>query len=638
MFVSIDKDKCVGCNACIRVCPVKEANEAHLAEDGLHSIVNINKDKCISCGECVKKCEHGARVYEDDTDRFFGALKGRVNITVIVAPAFRLTEPDADAMLAFLRNELNVKLIYDVSFGADICTYMHLKAVKEKVVRKIVSQPCAATTEFILKHRHDMIQSLSPVHSPISCTAVYLRKYMNITNDIACISPCIAKKFEFNETGLVQYNVTFKRFAEYIRKHYPHFDKEATFRFDNPDCYCGKIYPKPGGLKECLLHAEPSLTVRNCEGISHVYDALDYYYYNAKENERPAVFDILSCANGCISGPGTNFEEADMFRYLSAADRLSSESFEAREGQTAKSFNKTIDKQFDLFDKKLKFEDFIRDYEPKKTEEKQITEQDVKDAYTALLKTTKAEQNFNCGACGYDSCEEMANAIAMGRNVPQNCHQFNVRQAGVAVQQAVAASDAAKAQNNMIIGVIDDIVGDINMIRNDTNSIGERCEVNKTSMVAVEQKLEMLRGKCAEIDGAIQGIIHVNDLYNKMAGAIRTITEQTHILSLNASVEAARAGAAGKTFQVVAGEIRSLAANTKATTKTVEENDEVVKGETAKVLKIAEDIERMVNELAQVMEEVQENLNKTNSIGENIETVAEEITSSTDELRRMTNQ
>ena len=637
MFVSIDKDKCVGCNACIRACPVEDANEAFLAEDGIHSIVSINKDKCISCGECVKKCEHGARLYEDDTDRFFAAIKGRVNITVVVAPAFRLTEPDADAMLAFLRDELNVKLIYDVSFGADICTYMHLKAVREKVVRKIVSQPCAALTEYVLKHRHDLIPSLSPVHSPIACTAVYLRKYMNITGDIACISPCIAKRFEFEETGLIQYNVTFKRFAEYIRKHYPNFNKDAQFKFDNPDCYCGSIYPKPGGLKECLLHAEPELSVRNCEGVPHVYEALDYYY-NAKENERPAVFDVLSCANGCISGPGTNFDEKEMFRFLSAADRLSAKSFEEREKQTTVSFKKKTDKQFEIFDKKLRLEDFIRKYEPKKIEKLQVTEQDIKSAYAALLKTTKTEQRFNCGACGYESCEEMAYAIAKGINIPQNCHQYTARQSGIATQQAIAAGDAVRAQNKMIVGVIDDIVSDITLIRDNTNRIGEQCDGNKDAMASVEQKLEMLRGKCAEIGDAVQGIIHVNDLYNKMADSIRTITEQTHILSLNASVEAARAGAAGKTFQVVAGEIRTLAANTKATTKVVDENDVLVKGETAKVMKIAEEIEEMVNELAHVMEEVENHLNETNRTGSTIESVAEEITTSTEELRRMANQ
>ena len=244
----------------------------------------------------------------------------------------------------------------------------------------------------------------------------------------------------------------------------------------------------------------------------------------------------------------------------------------------------------------------------------------------------------NCGACGYESCEQMAFAIAKGINVPQNCHQFTSRQSGIATQQAIAAGDAVKAQNNMIIGVIDDIMGDITLIRDNTSLISEQCQGNKGSMVAVEQKLDFLRSKCAEIDSALKGIIHVNDLYNKMTDSIRTITEQTHILSLNASVEAARAGMAGKTFQVVAGEIRNLAAKTKATTKTAEENDQIVKGETAKVMKIAEEIEEMVNELAKVMEEVEEHLNETNRTGEKIETVAEEITTSTDELRRMTNQ
>ena len=306
-----------------------------------------------------------------------------------------------------------------------------------------------------------------------------------------------------------------------------------------------------------------------------------------------------------------------------------------RKAQTTTSFKKKLDKQFEYFDKKLKFEDFIRDYEPKKINEIQLTEQDVKDAYTALLKTTKADQTFNCGACGYNSCEQMAIAVAKGINVVQNCHQFSVRNANVATQEAIAANDAIKAQNRLTMDVIGDIIGNVDLIRDNTNYIGVQCENNKSSMDDVEKKLELFRRKCNDISEAIKGIIHVNDLYNKMAESIRSITEQTHILSLNASVESARAGAAGKTFQVVASEIRSLAASTKATTRTVADNDELMQNETAKVLKIAKDIEKMVDDLAKVMDEVQAHLNETNRTGEAIENVSESIAASTQELRNM---
>ena len=633
MFVSIDKDKCIGCNACIRVCPVFEANEAVLAEDGKHSIVHINQDKCISCGECVKSCVHGARKYKDDTDRFFAAIKGKVDLTVIVAPAFRITEPDANAMLAHLR-ELGIKRIYDVSFGADICTYMHIKALKEKRVRKVVSQPCAAITEYVLKHRHDLIPSLSPIHSPISCTAVYLRKYMGIKGDIACISPCIAKGFEFEETGLVQYNVTYKRFVEYMEKNYK-YDKNAYFKFDNPDAFCGKIYPKPGGLKECLLHAVPGLDVRNCEGVGHVYKELDYYY-NAKEGERPVVYDVLSCANGCISGPGTNFSEKDIFRYVSKASRIGEDSFERREKQTA-GWPKA-DKQFQEFEKKLRFEDFVRKYEPKNIKERLITEQDLKGAYSLLMKQTYTEQHFDCRACGYKSCEEMAIAVAKGLNVPQNCHQYSVKQAEFAASKIENANNEIRNRNRLIVDAVSGISGNIERICENTDVIAEHCEGNSAEMKDVETKLELLRGKCAEINEAVAGIIKVNEIYHKMAGSIRNITEQTHILSINASVEASRAGAAGKTFAVVAGEIRNLAANTKSTTAVVDENDELVKAETSRVLKIASEIEETVKILAEVMSNVDNNITSTTETGNVIEAVAEEIKTATEELYAIANQ
>lgn len=626
MYVTVNEDKCIGCNACIRVCPVHEANQAIPSKNGNHSVISVNKNMCISCGECVKHCHHGARSFIDDTDRFFADLKNGKKLTVVVAPALRLTEPGSDAMLAHLR-KLGVELIYDVSFGADICTYMHIKAIKEKKVSKVMSQPCAALVEYILKHRHNMIPMLSPVHSPIACTASYLRKYAGIKGDIACISPCIAKKFEFEETGLIQYNITFKRFVDYMKNNFK-YDKNEKFSFNNVPAYCGKIYPKPGGLKDCLLDAMPELDVRNSEGVSHVYSELDYYAA-ADASDRPDVYDILSCSHGCISGPGTNFEESKIFSYMKKAESLEARSFKERHNQ--KSFN--VDKQFRWFEKNLKLEDFIRHYTPKDTNNHEANSMAINSAYAALMKTSHSEKHFDCGACGYKSCEEMASAIAKGINIPENCHQFAIKKMELESRNANEASQTIHTRNEQIISTIGEITDDIEKICEDTNEINNLCLNNSNEMNNINEIINILNSKCEDINSAANGIININKQYREIAQSIKGITDQTHILSMNASVEAARAGEAGKSFSIVAQEIRTLASNTRSATNTIYESEKLVNIETAKVLEVAKEIEQVADNINNAISNITENIDETLSSGKIIKETAENIRSSADRMR-----
>ncbi len=96
-------------------------------------------------------------------------------------------------------------------------------------------------------------------------------------------------------------------------------------------------------------------------------------------------------------------------------------------------------------------------------------------------------------------------------------------------------------------------------------SIGEISRQAETATVVVRQASDNAR----ETDGIIAGLSRAADRIGDVVALIKAIAEQTNLLALNATIEAARAGEAGRGFAVVASEVKQLASQTSKATEEI---------------------------------------------------------------------
>lgn len=166
-------------------------------------------------------------------------------------------------------------------------------------------------------------------------------------------------------------------------------------------------------------------------------------------------------------------------------------------------------------------------------------------------------------------------------------------------ETAVTLADNVQAVNMKMIEMGDNISAietETQELNNNSAKMNEASRNAAESMNLVLTSSETTYNIIAEIIGQAKEMNQEISSINEAVELISDITTQTNLLSLNASIEAARAGQAGKGFAVVASEIKQLAEQSSQGTDTIKGIAETILGKSKEYVKLTEKMKRLVEQ------------------------------------------
>ncbi|WP_448375665.1 methyl-accepting chemotaxis protein [Fervidobacterium sp.] len=183
-----------------------------------------------------------------------------------------------------------------------------------------------------------------------------------------------------------------------------------------------------------------------------------------------------------------------------------------------------------------------------------------------------------------------------------------VQKTTLEVQDIAAATQEANSGMEEIAAGAQNIAKYSEKLSHSAELMRENVDTVSKRMVEVESSVSEIRSGMGESLTAIVELTKFSNQIGEIVDTISSIAEQTNLLALNAAIEAARAGEAGRGFAVVADEIRKLAEESRQATKKIAEILGKIGEQAKKVEKVTTGVSQKVDGYVSTVKDATESL------------------------------
>lgn len=426
------KERCRVCYTCVRECPAK----AIRIVDGQAEVIS---ERCIGCGNCVRVCGQQAKQVYDAIGEVEALLPGG-DAAAIVAPSFPAEFDDWDhRVLVGALRALGFRYVVEVAAGADLVAEAYKRLLSESGDNQYIATTCPAVVTYVQRYYPELVDALAPIVSPMVAASRALKTLYGSDTPVVFIGPCIAKKGEALADRFsydIDAVLTFQELRRMLHKANLSAERVTPVEFDPPLAGRGRLFPVSRGLLQSAGIPENLATdeVVVADGRLRFVEAIKEFYsgfWHAR------LLEVMAC-EGCVMGPGVG-DKGPLYRRRTRVGRYVRR-------RLASTDSEQLRRQQSLFEGL----DLSRRFAP---EDRRTPEPSFHELAAILERMGKcsAEDELNCGACGYETCREHAVAIYQGLAENEMCLPYTIERLRQTVQHlAVSKEKLAHTQQILV--------------------------------------------------------------------------------------------------------------------------------------------------------------------------------------------